>query len=121
MNEYFQPDELLFRAVWPKDITFKDAGRISSSAFKDPKGQGLSVDRSGERSAEEAAAFLLSHLQGVAVYVTVADCIECSALPCWKPHPANEWHSEIHQNENVKLLSQKQAYHLASKAVVFER
>lgn len=120
MNDKFRLDECLFRAVFPKDL-LKSSGKPSSAAFKDPHNGGLSVDRDGGRSLQEASAFLQAHLRGAAVYVTVANCLECKAQVRYCPSPSNIYHSEIHSNEREKLLSNSQAKYLADNAVVFCR
>ncbi len=118
MDDQFRLDECLFRAVFSKDL-LKSTGKPSSAAFKDPHNGGLSVERDGGRSLEAAADGLQAHLRGAAVYVTVSTCYECKALVRYSPSPQNKYHSEIHSSDNVKLLSNSQAKHLADNAVVF--
>lgn len=114
MDDYFEPTEKLFRAVLPEGIFWREDGTLTSAAFKDPNG--LSVDRDGGRALKEAVSFLQHHLAGQIVWVTVADCNEVHALVRYLPVEDNIYHSEIHKDEQKKLLSKAQARSLASSA-----
>ena len=119
MDDQFQPTELLFRAVLPRDMYWKETGEPTSAAFKDSKG--LSVDRDGGRSREDAADFLQTHLSGAVVHITVDDCVKCDALVQYDPKPDNNWHSLILRSNEQPELTRHQAKFLAQCAVVYRR
>ena len=116
MDDSFILDEQLLRAVLPIDKYWKEDGSLSSAAFKDKKG--LSVDRTGNRTLEESAAFIRSHLSGTIVWVTVQHCYEAKAAVYYLPLSNNIYHSEIHRDVSQKELSKGQARLLAKKATI---
>ena len=115
----FKHDEKLFRAVYPPEIAdlfWRADGTVSSAAFADPKG--LSVDRQGRRSAEEAVAYLQSRFQGRVLYVRVRNCMQAGAVVRHVPSHKNPWHSEIHGSDTSLLLSRSQRRYLSRNAVI---
>lgn len=110
--------ELLFRAVFPPETYsrfWKENGKISSAAFKDK--HGLSVDRAGGRSKEEAIDFIKSHKSGCIVSVSVGDCNNAKAVVKYLP-TRNIYHSEIHGSNESIILNDYQAKMLSRMAVV---
>ena len=114
----FRCDESLLRAVFPADRRpdLWNGKRLSSSAFKDKRG--ASVDRTYDRSMEESVAFLQEKLQGYLVSVSVENCKEVNAIIKYLPSDTDIFHSEIHRSEDIKLLDEVQAYHLARVAII---
>lgn len=114
MDSIFQPTESLLRAVRPGGMYWKSNGSLSSAAFKDKAG--LSVDRTGDRSLNDAVAFIRAHLKGTVVYVTVPECETANVKLFYLPLPDNEFHSEIHRDETRAELTTSQAKRLAAIA-----
>ena len=100
LNDNFDKEELLIRAVYPKDVLpslWKEDGSLSSAAFKDKNG--LSVSRTGDRSLEDALIATRKRLSGVMVTVTVQNCLDLKLLLRYLPTDEDEYHSEIHRDE----------------------
>lgn len=117
MDDTFDKAEKLYRAVYPpscNNMYWKEDGSLSSAAFADQ--HGLSVDRGYNRTSEEVVDDMKSRFSGCIVSVTVQDCNEVNALVKYKPSRTNIYHSEIHSNENVILLTKSQRRKLALKA-----
>ena len=117
LNDNFDKEELLIRAVYPKDVLpslWKEDGSLSSAAFKDKNG--LSVSRTGGRSLEEALIATRKRLSGVMVTVTVQNCLDLKLLLRYLPTGEDEYHSEIHRDEKKAGLTSGQAKQLASCA-----
>lgn len=114
------PDELLLRAVLPVDRMpsfWHEDGTLSSAALKIKNG--LSVDRTYNRSLSEAIDFLLSHLSGHVVSISQDDCKEVNAFIEYSPTeepPENPFHCNIFGDSNKKSLNNRQAKILAGKA-----
>lgn len=108
--------ELLLRAVLPanKRPDFWKGNRLSSAAFKDPKG--LSVSRVFDRPLNDAVDWMKSHLKGPIFSVTVLNCIVIHAHLVNRPSPYVPYHYEIHGGENTVVLSDEQALFLARAA-----
>ena len=119
MDERFNEDEKLYRAVYPPEINdmfWKRDGSLSSAAFADPKG--LSVDRGYYRRDEDVISIMRKRFTGKIVCVYVGNCDEISAVVKYLPSSSNKYHSEIHGSESVILLSKSQRRHLAEKAAI---
>lgn len=119
MDETFDDREQLLRAVFPAnrrpDFWRRD-GRLSSAALKDKNG--LSVDRTYDRTMDEAVNAMIKRLQGFIVSITVQDCNAVEACIKYKPSHANPYHSEIHGSSSEVMLSDVQALRLASSATI---
>lgn len=105
-------NELLLRAVRPWPRFWKD-GRLSSAALKDS--QGLSVDRTYDRSLETAIAYMQQHLSGDIVTFTLDACRSVGAVVLYRP-TTNIFHCEIHGGSDSVVLSPLQAKELAECA-----
>ena len=116
MDETFDEQERLLRAVYPADRKpdFWRTGRLSSAALKDKRG--LSVTRTYDKPLQEAVTWVAKRLQGFVVSITVASCNEVKAYVIYCPSTANPYHSEIHGSEREIELSDLQAYKLARQA-----
>lgn len=114
MDNVFEDSEQLLRAVLPSAMFWKD-NRLSSAAFKDANG--LSVDRVYKRKLESAVKKMTQSFIGSIVSVRVSDCREVQACVKYLP-TKNKYHSEIHRDERMRLLSSFQAKHLARVAVI---
>ena len=119
MDEEFDLNEKLYRAVYPpeiKNLFWKTDGSLSSAAFADPKG--LSVDRGNHRPDIEVANDMQKRFSGLIVYIFVHNCHETNALIKYLPSKHNIYHCEIHGNSDSALLSKSQRRYLASKAIL---
>ncbi|MBR5970998.1 MAG: hypothetical protein IK016_11760 [Lachnospiraceae bacterium] len=119
MDQNFPDREKLFRAVYPPShpgMFWKRDGSLSSAAFADPKG--LSVNRGGDRTDAESVEIMRQTFQGCIVSLRAGDCKEADAIVKYLPTKANAYHSEIHQSEQVILLSKMQRLHLSKRAVI---
>ena len=117
MDSKFEGAERLYRAVYPPShpgMFWKKNGRISASAFADPKG--LSVERGYYRAADEVVAKMKKSFSGCIVSVSVQDCTDTDAVVKYLPSASNAYHSEIHGSDKVALLNKSQRYHLAEVA-----
>lgn len=114
MDNVFEDNEQLLRAVLPSAMFWKD-NRLSSAAFKDPKG--LSVDRVYKRKMESAVKKMTQSFIGSIISVKVSDCRDVQACVKYLPSK-NKYHSEIHRDESIPLLTSFQAKHLARVAVI---
>ena len=97
-------------AYWKRD------GSISSAACADRRG--LSVDRAGDRTDEEAVKQMRSRFQGRIVSLLVGECHAAGAVVRYLPSAGNPYHSEIHGGEDSVPLSRSQRHALAQKAKV---
>lgn len=118
MDNTFAEDERLFRAVIPDNMYWKD-GRPTSAAFKTRETDGLSTDRQGERTVEEAVAYLHSHLKGSAVSVTYNDCccagVDVVYSPVSTPEDDNPYHTLL---QGIKTKGQARA--LAQQCMIHD-
>ena len=118
MDDSFNNDERLYRAVYPPEVAvmyWKSDGSVSSAAFADPKG--LSVDRGDYRSDEAVAADIHRRFEGEIIRVYVKHCNDIGASVYYKPSHRNPYHSEIHGSDKEVLLSKQQRVYLARRAV----
>ncbi len=120
MDGFNDNNEGLFRAVRPDDCYWKDEEKtqLSSAAFKDPKG--LSVDRQADRMVEEAIERQKKNFKGTIVSVTVGLCNEKQIVIEYCPTKDNEFHCELIQSKDKKLLSRSQARYLATNAQIYK-
>ena len=117
LNDIFDKEELLIRAVFPADthpFLWKEDGSLSSAAFKDKNG--LSVSRTGDRTLSEALDFTSKRLSGVMATVSVQSCLDMKLFLKYLPIPEDNYHSEIHRNDTKAELTQGQARQLAKIA-----
>ena len=118
MDDIFDKDEKLYRAVYPPShprMFWKKDGSLSSAAFHDKKG--LSVERGNNRKSEEVVENMKKFFVGCIVSVKVDDCNAINALVKYCPSERSKYHSEIHGSKDDVLLSREQRYYLAQKAV----
>ncbi|MBR0038959.1 MAG: hypothetical protein IJP71_03020 [Lachnospiraceae bacterium] len=107
MDCNFSCEENLFRAVYPPEIKsmyWNDDGTVAPAAFIDPKGKGLSVNRSGGRSDGEVVNSMKS-FKGSIIKLNVGNCLTIGLYLAYKPNKGNIYHSEIYDNQNEKLIS----------------
>ena len=119
MNQDFENDEKLFRAVYPPEIAkmyWKTKGELSSAAFADKRG--LSVDRGADRSDSDAVSCMLSRLMGYIVSVSVGICRDAEAEVYFMPSKSNPYHTEIHGSKDTVLLSKHQRRFLVLNATI---
>lgn len=119
MNVEFKDDEKLYRAVYPpenKSIFWKMDGTLSSAAFKDP--HGLSVERGNYRSDSDVIADMKKYFTGCIVSVFVEQCRIVNAYVEYKPTDRSVYHSEIHRNKEILLLSSSQCKFLSEHAKI---
>ena len=117
MDNVFEDAERLYRAVYPPShpgMFWKKDGRISPSAFADPRG--LSVERGFYRSSEEIVEKMKKTFSGCIVSWSVRDCRDVDAVVKYLPSKDNEYHSEVHSSDTVVLLNKSQRFHLAQVA-----
>lgn len=116
LPETFNPEELLLRAVYPANRRpdFWKDGRLSSAALKDKNG--LSVERTYDRSLEESIRFMLTHLTGNIVALTQDACESVDAIVVYLPSFTNKYHCEIHGSRERKVLNSHQAHIIAQSA-----
>lgn len=117
MDNTFDDAERLYRAVYPPShpgLFWKKDGRISPSAFADPKG--LSVERGYYRKSEEIVKKMKKIFSGCIVSLSVRNCRDVGAVVKYLPSKDNNYHSEVHGSDNVVLLSKSQRFHLAEVA-----
>lgn len=117
MDNTFENTEKLYRAVYPPShpgMFWKKDGRISPSAFADPKG--LSVERGFYRKSEEIIKKMKKTFSGCIVSFSVHNCRDVDAVVKYLPSKNNDYHSEVHGSDTVVLLSKSQRFHLAKVA-----
>ncbi|PWJ70831.1 hypothetical protein B0O40_0681 [Ruminococcaceae bacterium R-25] len=97
MDDFFEPDEKLYRAVRPCSIYYKEDGSLSSAAFK--SSNGCSVDRGNGRSDKEAVQFILSNLTGDVYSISVDYCISKNIFVHYEPiEDKNPYHCGLYKN-----------------------
>lgn len=115
MKEPIRSEEILYRAVKPKPVFWKEGGRVTSALFKDSKG--VSVDRDGGRSTEEVISNFITKMGEENVvataFLSAQECFDIDAVVLPKPIDGNEYHAEIHHSETQIELTKKQAKALA--------
>lgn len=115
-DEPLVPEDLLLRSIWPANQRpgFWQGQRLSSAAFKDPKG--LSVSRVYTRALREAVEWMSTNFHGPVYSVTMFTCNRVKADVKNKPSKYVPYHYEIHGGENEIELSDDQALILARSA-----
>lgn len=109
-------DEILYRKIHPLEIFWdNDKNRPSSAAYKDKKG--LSVDMLSDRNENDVILSFISRfgenkIKSV-VKVSVGICKSIELYPIYKPSKDNKYHCEIHDSENVILISNSKAKKLS--------
>lgn len=119
MNDNFPEEEKLYRAVFPPShisMFWKKDGSLSSAAFSDKKG--LSVERGNNRNSNVVINEMKKFFTGRIISVTVKNCNETDAIVKYLPSTRSKYHSEIHGNQNNKLLDKRQRKYLAQKAQI---
>ena len=113
-------EEILYRAVRPGNVYWTSDGHLSSAAFKCRSYEkDISVDRKYGRCERDAVSFLLSHLTGSVVSVTVADVDSCNANAFFTPSKNNPYHSSIQRLSGG--LTAGQSKKLADAATIIFR
>lgn len=112
----------MLRAVLPPEerpLFWHSNGKISAAAFM--KRDGLSVDRTMNRTIPESVAFMRkNHLRGPIVGILVPYCNDAEVLLVACPSDHNRYHCEIHGSASRIPLSRVQAAKLAKHAVVWD-
>ena len=117
LKTFDDPNEKLFRAVWPTDTYWKDNGKVSSAAFSIRKGEdGISVQRALKRNDSEVIRSM-SKLHGGIVYVTTRTCKEEDVKIEHKPSRDSYWHSILITDRESRIAN-KQRLKLARAAIV---
>lgn len=115
IEDKFDSNEDLYRAVLPRDVFNKENGTISSAAFKTSRG--CSVERSYDRNETEIIEFMKKFFKGAfIVTVKVDECEKVDAYVIYKPSQRSNYHSEIWKSEDTVLLTKSQAKKLANCA-----
>lgn len=116
MDEHFDNNEKLYRAVKPEGIYHKDDGSLSSAAFK--SSNGCSVDRADGRSDVEAAKFMLASLSGDIYRIGVDNCLEKDIYVKYEPiEGINPYHSGLYRNEGLNDMTNSQCKFLSRVAI----
>ena len=108
-------DELLFRAIRPDSMYWKENRKLSSAAFKDKKG--LSTDRTLNRTKLECVE-KMKRFAGSIVSFSVGVCWRETAYVKPDPREENEYHTLVLKSENEIELTHRQAKNIASCAVI---
>jgi len=88
MNEHFNNDEYLYRAV--RAYIFEKKNRKFSTALFKSKSEGCSVDRGYYRKDSDVIEFMKNHnLSGGFVKISVADCYKSHTKPVYLPSYGN--------------------------------
>lgn len=119
MDNTFENDELLYRAVYPIEYNkmfWKDENHVSSAAFLDKKG--LSVERGNYRQESEVVSEMRKTFIGSIISVTVKICKDVNAHIVYKPTKRSIYHSEIHGSNKTLVLSPSQRHYLAENCKI---
>ena len=118
MDSLFEPDEKLYRAVYPDAIFWKDNGDVSSAAFLSKRG-GCSVDRADFRDDSDVVLNMRNRgFKGSIITVTVQNCRDIKAEVIYSPSKNNIYHSEILKDKEHEKLTAGQRKFLARHAVI---
>ncbi len=116
MDEHFDNNEKLYRAVKPEGIYHKEDGSLSSAAFK--SSNGCSVDRGDGRSDNEAAEFMQANLSGDVYKISVDNCLEKSIYINYEPiEGINPYHCGLYRNDGLNEMTQSQCRFLSRVAI----
>lgn len=117
MRRPFEDEEYLLRAVYPvgdhPELWEQNGRKVRSSAFEDPRGEGLSVVRSLDRTLDDSVDSMKGRFRGYAAVVNVRECKDEDVVLRASP---NSDHAELHGSEDTTLLTRKQRVHLARAA-----
>lgn len=102
MDNNFDKDELLLRAVLPNGMYWKN-GKLSSAAFKTKKG--LSVSRVYDRPLEDAVHTMTQEFKGSIVSFRVEECTKVKAYVQYAPSKKNIYHCNVLQSPSEVVLS----------------
>lgn len=117
IDNKFDNNEELYRAVFPRDIFLKKNGTISSAAFRTRIG--CSVERSYYRKEIEIIEQIKGWFEGAfIVTVKVNKCKEADTYILYKPSERSDYHSEILKSKDEILLTKAQARKLAKFAKI---
>lgn len=121
MDETFEDDEKLFRAVLPPRVRpdfWKSKKRISSAALKTKIG--LSADRAGGRQSCCALECIKGRMkiEGGVISLTFIQCCTVDSYVHYSPSHINIYHTDILGSNTSIMLSDKQAKILARNASV---
>lgn len=124
MDTEFCVEELLYRGIIPTDAFISKDGQVHSAAFKCRRDEfGLSVDRQGERTPDEALDFAKKHLSnGPIVTITVQNVYDCGAVAVYDPIEGNKdnsqnlFHTQIYKNLECERLTNGQSKSLSKIA-----
>ncbi len=106
-----QDSEILYRAIHPNFWNYEE-DKPTSALFKDRKG--VSVDRDGERSKEEAVNFLLNSRKNFgAGNINAGQTRHIGTYLKPDKIPGNDFHALILESESKILLSNKKAKELS--------
>ena len=118
MDSLFEPQEKLYRAVYPDTIFWKDNGDVSSAAFLSKRG-GCSVDRADFRDDSDVVLNMRNRgFKGSIITVTVQNCRDIKAEVIYSPSKNNIYHSEILKDKEHEKLTAGQRKFLARHAVI---
>ena len=117
-----EPQELLYRAILPRDELAWDNefNRPSPATFKDKNG--LSVVKRGERTEKEAISALKKKIKSTkaVVKISVQTCLDIKTYPIDKPTQADKHHAEIWNSKNEKLIEFSKRKLLAERVELVE-
>lgn len=123
MDNSFETNERLFRAVIPNDMYWKENGEPASAAFKTRESDGLSTDRAGGRCIEDCVKRVHEHLGGKVVSVSCGECWEVNADVVYAPidteSDPNPYHTLI-RNKDKASLTNGQAKALSRICILHE-
>lgn len=114
--------EHLLRAVKPwKRFWKKDAGKVSTAAFKEKDGKGFSVDRDGNREFKEIIQTFEKRFGNDSGIITLL-AEQCRAIPTYLIAKAefNIYHAEIHNSETEIMLTTEKCEKLSHIASVIK-
>ena len=117
MDNIFTDSEKLYRTVFPESyrkMYWRKDGTILSAAFMDS--EGLSVERGDFRRDEDVIREMQEFFRGCIVSLTVEQCKNVDAVIRYMPTKRSKYYSEIHGNDEKKLLNPSQRKKLASVA-----
>ena len=122
MDNTFNDDEQLYRAVYPPDkipFFWKKNGTISDAALRDSNG--LSVERGNYRTDKEVIDAMSEYFEGSIIAFSVADCREVNASVLYKPTTRSIFHTEVHGSIDKRVLSAPQRRHIIERAKIIGR
>lgn len=115
MDDCFEDEEKLYRAVIPKDMYIKKDGSLTSAAFKAT--DGCSVDRGNYRNDNDAVSFMRKTLEGSVYSILVKTCRERDIYIKYEPTDGNPFHSGLYKDLSLSKMTPGQCKYLAQSAV----